>query len=77
MINAETARNESEKTANEKLSEELKEVEKCIEWAVEKGSYSTYYDGTLNSKTVNTLRKLGYKVEYGSQYNESYYSISW
>ena len=39
---------------------------------------SVTLDGTLNKNVSEKLEKiLGYKVDTGTQYNESYYSISW
>lgn len=58
-------------------TQELKEIESKIESAVRSGKYSISDGGSLSAQTYNRLKKLGYKVETGSQYNESYYIISW
>lgn len=45
--------------------------------AIAEGKDSISNDGYLQHETRLRLEELGYKVQPGSQYNESYYSISW
>lgn len=79
MISAREAREETYKKIENNMENELILVEKKIKEAMNNGdkTYSTCYDGVLSQETIARLRVLGYKVEYGSQYNESYYMISW
>ncbi len=79
MISAREAREETYKKIESNMENELILVEKKIKEAMNNGdkTYSICYDGTLQQETIARLRVLGYKVEYGSQYNESYYMISW
>lgn len=79
MISTREAREETYKKIESNMENELILVEKKIKEAMNNGdkTYSTYYDGVLSQETIARLRVLGYKVEYGSQYNESYYMISW
>lgn len=59
------------------LTKELKEITEKIIKAIADGKFSISGDGYLKSETKQRLEELGYKVKYGSQYNESYWSISW
>ena len=45
--------------------------------AIADGKFSISEDGCLKPETRKKLEELGYKIETGNQYNESYYSISW
>lgn len=58
-------------------TQQLAELSKLIRDAVADGKFSISEDGCLNPETRKKLEELGYKVETGNQYNESYYSISW
>lgn len=79
MISAREAREETYKKIENNMENELILVEKKIKEAMNNGNkaYSTCYNGALSQETIARLQVLGYKVEYGSQYNESYYMISW
>lgn len=79
MISAKEAREETNKKIDYVMADELIKVEEKIKNSINdgSGSYSTCYDGSLHQKTIDFLKSFGYKVEYGSQYNESYYMISW
>ena len=58
-------------------TQQLTELSKLIRDAIADGKFSICEDGYLEPETRKTLEGLGYKVETGTQYNESYYSISW
>ena len=58
-------------------TQQLAELSKLIRDAVADGKFSISEDGCLKPETRKKLEELGYKVETGNQYNESYYSISW
>ena len=58
-------------------TQQLTELSKLIRDAIADGKFSISEDGCLKPKTRKKLEELGYKVETGTQYNESYYSISW
>ena len=58
-------------------TQQLAELSKLIRNAIADGKFSISEDGCLNPEIRKKLEELGYKVETGSQYNESYYSISW
>lgn len=40
-------------------------------------TFSISGDGTLTTTVIEKLRNMGYKVKNDSQYNESFWSISW
>ena len=58
-------------------TQQLAELSKLIRDAIADGKFSISEDGYLKPETRKKLEELGYKVETGNQYNESYYSISW
>ena len=59
------------------ITQQLAELSKLISDAISDGKFSISEDGCLKPETRKKLEELGYKVETGNQYNESYYSISW
>ena len=59
------------------ITKKLAELEKQIDGAVANGEYYISNSGCLPSEVIQRLEELGYKVTTGSQYNESYYCISW
>ena len=59
------------------ITQQLAELSKQIRAAIADGKFSIGLDGSLKPETRKKLEELGYKVETGNQYNESYYSISW
>ena len=72
---------EANKMANNvidnRTTQQLAELSKLIRDAIADGKFSISEDGCLKPEIRKKLEKLGYKVETGNQYNESYYSISW
>lgn len=58
-------------------TQQLAELSKLIRDAIADGKFSISEDGCLKPEIRKKLEGLGYKVETGNQYNESYYSISW
>lgn len=59
------------------ITQQLAELSKLIRDAIADGKFSISKDGCLKPETRKKLEELGYKVDTGTQYNESYYSISW
>lgn len=59
------------------ITQQLAELSKLIRDAIADGKFSISEDGCLKPETRKKLEELGYKVDTGTQYNESYYSISW
>lgn len=58
-------------------TQQLVELSKLIKDAITDGKFSINEDGCLKPETRKKLEELGYKVDTGNQYNESYYIISW
>ena len=59
------------------ISNKLEELHVQIEQAISDGKYSITGEGTLDSNVVYWLGKNNYKVTLDSQYNQSYWIISW
>lgn len=59
------------------ITQQLAEISKLIRDAIADGRFSISEDGCLKPETRKKLEALGYKVRTGTQYNESYYTISW
>ena len=74
ILSAKEARMLTEKYMEETLASQLGEIGSKIAYAAKNGKKSV----TLNKNVREKLEKIfGYKVETGTQYNESYYTISW
>ena len=74
---AHEANNMTKHVIDSYTTQQLTELSKLIRDAIADGKFSISKDGCLKPKTRKKLEELGYKVETGTQYNESYYSISW
>lgn len=72
---------EANKMTNENIerdcTRQLIEISTEIRNAVTDGKFSISRDGSLKPEIRKKLEEFGYKVEIGTQHNESYYSISW
>lgn len=77
MISSDEARKKTENNINNCVTKELSEIMEKIDKAIVNGRFSISNDGYLESQIRKKLEEFGYKVETGSQYNESYYSVSW
>ena len=77
MISANEAREKTEAVRNNGVERELERIEHEIEEAIRNGDNNIALDGTISHTTANYMRKLGYEVHTGSQYNESYFTIKW
>lgn len=67
----------TKETIDNCTTQQLTELSKLIKDAIADGKFSISEDGCLKPETRKKLEGLGYKVETGTQYNESYYIISW
>lgn len=77
MLSASEAKKKTQDSINDRVTKELDKLNKQIDKAIARGSFSISNDGILQSETSKRLESLGYRVQTGSQYNESYYNISW
>lgn len=74
-----TAAEAALKSANggyDKAQKQLKRIEEQILTAVNKGQRSIFA-GNLEPAVKNKLESLGYKIQSGQPYNETWTSISW
>lgn len=55
----------------------MAEINSEIRAAIDKGEFSISGDDALSFAIIEKLRKMGYKVKSDSQYNESFWNISW
>ena len=58
-------------------TKQFAEISKRISDAIADGKFSINGNGCLQYEIIQRLEEFGYKVKTGSQYNESYWSISW
>lgn len=74
---AHEANNMTKHVIDGRTTQQLAELSKLIKDAIADGKFSISEDGCLKPEIRKKLEELGYKIETGNQYNESYYSISW
>lgn len=77
LLSAEDARKRADEAVDNAFTKELQEIAIEINAASKEGRYSYSDDGRIKPRIREKLEELGYKVEVGSQYNSSWYSISW
>lgn len=77
MLSAGQARKLSEGYQSAIVENELRRTGAAINEAAGQGKTSVCLDGTLSKPTEQILKSLGYTIERGSQYNQSYFLISW
>lgn len=77
MISAKEARIQSKDKLMSDDEKQLHKLEGYIKTAINNGHHDISKNGSLSKSVVTKLKELGYEVRQGSQYNESYYSISW
>ena len=77
MITAQQAREKADEKYQNGLKREMEKVESAINRAVDNGEFYAYYNDPLSKPTKEALKKLGYRIESGCQYNDPYYTIEW
>ena len=77
MITAQEAAKQTEEALRSMVTVELQKIERDIMRLISEGKRCYSFDGTISSNAKEELKKLGYEVNTGSQYNESYVSIKW
>lgn len=77
MISAAEAREQTDEINKKGLNYEISKIEPEIEKAILQGKNHVTLGGSLSKPTGDYLRCLGYEVEHGSQYNESYFTVKW
>lgn len=71
MISAEEARKQN-KNYKIQITKEIEAIEKKILNAITKGENHVCIEPAISTGAKQMLKQLGYKVEYGRQYNELY-----
>lgn len=77
LLSAAEAKAMTEQNIDNLTSQKMVEINSEIRTAIDKGKFSISGDGTLTTTVIEKLRNMGYKVKNDSQYNESFWSISW
>ena len=77
MISAKEAREQSKQNKQNTLNKEMAIIEEEINNKISQGNNNVYINGLISSDARQMLEQLGYNVECGSQYNESYVNITW
>ena len=77
MITANEARKIAEDAIRNHAAQELSSIDKKIMESCKNGKTRCSFSGSISSVTRKELERCGYKVETGSQYNESYVIITW
>lgn len=77
LLSAEESRKRADEAVDNDIKKQLQEIATEINAASKEGKYSYSEDGYLKPKIREKLEELGYEIEVGSQYNQSWYSISW
>ena len=76
MISASTAYDRTIRNIENNTTEEMENISKEISDAVKNGRFRITINKLSGIASVQ-LKNLGYKIDIKSQYNESYYVISW
>ena len=76
-ISAAFARKKTEEKIKEGCAYEIKNIRDKINDAVNCGKFFILGNGLLKTGTKDWLRMKGYEVRVDTQYNESYWTISW
>ena len=77
MISAREARRIVQQGKTERAVAQLEQIEWELENAIQNGKFNVSLDGVIEATNRRKLESLGYKVSADSQYNESYFTISW
>ena len=77
MISAKEAKEQSDKTFQADIDEEMIEIENQIKQAISVGKLSIYIDTCISKSAKKLLERLGYKVERHIQYDDFTTFIDW
>ncbi len=77
MISAKEAKEQSDKTLQTGIDEEMIAIENQIKQAISAGKLSVYIDTCISKSAKELLERLGYKVERHIQYNDFTTFIDW
>lgn len=77
IISADNARERAMCCNTQATKLQLKEISDRIKADADNGKTSSSFSGTILPQVSSELSELGYEIERGSQYNESYYIVRW
>ena len=78
MLTAQEARKIANDLNEDILSGELIEIMEDITKRCNSGfTHITYENKVFKEKTIAKLKELGYKINYGSHYNDEYIEVNW
>jgi len=77
IIRASEAARQSEEARRGKMDSEMIPVNEAIMEAVMNGERKCYINHGLSYEVISALKFMGYDVESGSQYNETFVTIRW
>lgn len=77
MYSAKEAKIKTNEVISRAKTNQLNEIQLAIDEAINNGDFYITKDGSLRKETKEALVNMGYSVTTGTQYNESYYTISW
>lgn len=78
LIDAKTAKNNSEDYLKSKHMDETKIINDKINEAIYSGKFSvTFENASFSQNSLNQLKWLGYKININNHYNEEYTEINW
>lgn len=77
MISAKEAIEITKLNREKAVQKQLLDLENSIKEAIMSGKSYIRYDGSLYIDVKIELEKLGYRLESGTQYNDSFYVIRW
>lgn len=77
LLSTAEAKAMTEQSIDNLTSQKMVKINSEIRTAIDKGEFSISGDDALSFAIIEKLRKMGYKVKSDSQYNESFWNISW
>lgn len=77
MMYAHEARKKTIEALETCTARDLAIIEEAINETIEAGQFMVEIRGALKPTVKEELEKMGYKVKYETQYNETYCTISW
>ena len=77
MLTAKEAKEKAIEACEKNIANELGIIAQSINEAIAAGKFSCTLGKSVSIEVKQKLEALGYKVTSGTQYNESYTSISW
>ena len=77
MLLANEAAKKTREAIRNHQTEELKKIEDGIMKEINSGNSYYAYEGYISPEAKRELKRCGYSVEIGSQYNQGWVRINW